>query len=242
MASAYTLASRVEDPSSKPKGPRSALERAARVLEGTEGTPWDSDSRLGPIGRATRGAMHRALRPFEFRQRELDAAILDAVGALAGEVEAGGGGAALDLAAALDAETVVEKETRVGPLWLRADDRLITPQIVEHGLWALETSAFLVRRLRAGSTFVDVGANVGYFGVLASPLVGARGRVFAVEPDPANLPLLRANLWRNGCVNARVLPVAAWDERTHLSLMLQPEGGAGSWVTPDPESKSLHER
>jgi FkbM family methyltransferase len=38
---------------------------------------------------------------------------------------------------------------------------------------------------------VDVGANIGYFTLLAASLVGTSGRVFAVEPWPANLALLR---------------------------------------------------
>lgn len=181
------------------------------------------------------------MRPFEFRQREIDSALLDAIGELSRRLETGERGPAVDEAVCMPASSVIEKRTRAGALWLRADDALVTPVILEHGLWAPETSAYLVRRLRAGSTLVDVGANIGYFSVLASPLVGPRGRVFAVEPDPANLTVLRANLWRNGCENATVLPVAAWSERGHVNLMLQSEGGAGSWVTPDPASKSLHD-
>lgn len=248
-----TLAAPVPEPTQNPSpagplgalgggdsSPRAALERASALLEQGGATPWDGSSRLGPLGRSARAALRRAMRPFEFRQREIDAALLDAVGELSRRIESGERGPALDLASDLEAGSVVEKETRAGSLWLRADDELVTPTVLEHGLWAPETSAFLVRRLRAGSTLVDVGANIGYFSVLASPLVGPRGRVFAVEPDPANLRVLRANLWRNRCLNATVLPVAAWEERAHLNLMLQSEGGAGSWITPDPEGKSLH--
>ena len=39
--------------------------------------------------------------------------------------------------------------------------------------------------LRAGDVFVDIGANSGYFTVLAALRVGMRGRVFAFEPNPA---------------------------------------------------------
>lgn len=42
----------------------------------------------------------------------------------------------------------------------------------------------LVERLGPGKTFVDVGANHGYFTVLAARLVGPAGRVFAFEPNP----------------------------------------------------------
>jgi len=43
----------------------------------------------------------------------------------------------------------------------------------------------VVRRLlRPGMCFVDVGANIGYFTLLAARRVGPTGRVFAIEPSP----------------------------------------------------------
>jgi FkbM family methyltransferase len=55
-------------------------------------------------------------------------------------------------------------------------------------------SKFLVRNLREGEVFFDLGSNLGYYSLLASKLVGAAGRVHAFEPSPFLLPLLRANL------------------------------------------------
>lgn len=68
----------------------------------------------------------------------------------------------------------------------------------------------LARTLRPGSTFVDVGANVGFHSLLAAQLVGAAGRVFAVEPAPWALRLLEANVWRHRAPVV-VLPFAAAD-------------------------------
>ena len=64
-----------------------------------------------------------------------------------------------------------------------------------------------------GAAVVDVGANIGWFTVIASRLVGASGHVFAVEPEPKNLRLLRRNVARNRCANVTVLPHAAGVER-----------------------------
>jgi len=47
-----------------------------------------------------------------------------------------------------------------------------------------ETTAFLQSHLKPGMRFVDVGANAGYFSILAARQTGASGRVVAVEPDP----------------------------------------------------------
>ena len=119
----------------------------------------------------------------------------------------------------------------VGSIWLEKDAELLTPTLLKGEDWAHDTISLMRRILRPGMTFVDAGANVGLHAVLASRLVGPSGRVVCVEPDPANVAILRANLWKNGCRNATVLPVAAWSERTELSLHTVPEGGAASHVT-----------
>ena len=106
----------------------------------------------------------------------------------------------------------------------------MTPSVIENGFWAPELTGFMRNVLRRGMTFVDVGANIGYFSVLASKLVGPKGRVICIEVDPENVEILRANLWKTGCMNATVLPVAAWNETTRLNLRINPAGGAGSYV------------
>src|SRR5262249_2012553 len=116
----------------------------------------------------------------------------------------------------MDPDRVIEKETDVGTIWLQKDAELFTPDVLRDGYWAQEITERMRKALRSGMTFVDAGANIGYFSVLGSNLVGPSGRVFCVEPDPLNLEILRANLERNSCDNATVLPVAAWKERTTL--------------------------
>src|SRR5579862_2317428 len=48
------------------------------------------------------------------------------------------------------------------------------------------TIALLERVLRPGDSFVDVGAHVGYHSLVAARLVGAGGRIFAIDPQPYN--------------------------------------------------------
>ena len=45
-------------------------------------------------------------------------------------------------------------------------------------------TGYFVEHLRPGAVFVDVGANCGYFSMLAAGLVGPSGRVFSFEPNP----------------------------------------------------------
>lgn len=64
------------------------------------------------------------------------------------------------------------------------------------------TTTFLFRRiLRPGDTVLDVGANLGYFSLVASQLVGPRGRVCAFEASASIHAQTRRNLERNRCGN-----------------------------------------
>jgi len=103
----------------------------------------------------------------------------------------------------------VEVETNVGDLWAHPDDE-VTRSMHSHGFWELHVVRLLEARLRPGMTFVDVGAFIGYFTVLASRLVGQQGRVFAFEPDACSVALLQSNLHRHRCANVSVFAVAAW--------------------------------
>lgn len=71
--------------------------------------------------------------------------------------------------------------------------------------------------LSPGMSFVDIGANIGYFTLLASRLVGETGKVFAVEPYPYNLKLLNLNLMLNACSNVEVLPFALAEKKGFLN-------------------------
>jgi len=60
------------------------------------------------------------------------------------------------------------------------------------------------RLLRPGDTFIDVGANVGFFTLLAATLVGPQGNVIAFEPNPENCNLLLRSLAQNELRNVRL--------------------------------------
>jgi FkbM family methyltransferase len=78
----------------------------------------------------------------------------------------------------------------------------------------------LVERLRPGQTFVDAGANHGYFSVLAARLVGPAGRVFAFEPNPGVFEQLSQHVIRNGLTNVTTARLALADKEGSLELFV----------------------
>jgi FkbM family methyltransferase len=73
------------------------------------------------------------------------------------------------------------------------EDQFVSRRIREEGVWEPYETALMLDLLHPGDVFVDVGANIGYFSVLAASVVGEEGAVFAFEPDPDNFRLLQAN-------------------------------------------------
>lgn len=82
--------------------------------------------------------------------------------------------------------------------------------------WEGVESALMRRALGPGAVVVDVGANLGWHAVWAALAVGAGGRVYALEPDPRNLALLRAN--GAGLPQLRVLGAALGEARGEVAF------------------------
>lgn len=99
--------------------------------------------------------------------------------------------------------------TAFGELACHGVDEFVTPSLLGSGAWEPALTAYLRWRLRPGMTVIDVGAHVGWFTLVASRAVGPAGRVLALEPDPANLALLRHNVTRNDLSNVEVVGAAA---------------------------------
>ncbi len=93
-----------------------------------------------------------------------------------------------------------------------------------------EPVARLVRLLlRSGDTFLDIGANEGYFSVLAGSLVGASGRVHSFEPQSRLREVLRRNFALNGLGGTAVAHrFALGREPGSLTLHLTPDVNTGA--------------
>ena len=86
------------------------------------------------------------------------------------------------------------------------------------GVWEPNLTAWIESRLRPGDCFIDVGANVGYFSLLASTLVGQSGKVVSIEALPRTFEVLTRNLHVNRARNVRSINVAVWDKEETVTF------------------------
>jgi FkbM family methyltransferase len=98
----------------------------------------------------------------------------------------------------LPAQGLVMCRNPLGFLAVPADDLATIGSLADGVLPEQGTLKVVEKYLKPGSVFVDVGANVGLFSLLAARIVGAAGKVIAIEPAPAAAQALRATVDANG--------------------------------------------
>lgn len=99
-------------------------------------------------------------------------------------------------------------------------DQYISKELIRDQIWEpFETEVF--RRLcQQGDCILDIGANIGWYSIIASKLIGQNGAVIAYEPDPLNYKLLKKNTSLSKASNIRVKNIAIGDDVKTTKLFL----------------------
>jgi FkbM family methyltransferase len=133
--------------------------------------------------------------------------------------------------------TWVLAEPRTGlRLWVDLGDYGVSRPCMMNRFEPDET-AFVEHYLRPGMSFVDVGANIGWFSLIAARVVGPTGHVVAIEPRPDSIERLAMSARENGFANIRTLPMAlaARSGRTKVGAHLAGANTGGTWLVTTPE-------
>jgi FkbM family methyltransferase len=95
--------------------------------------------------------------------------------------------AALRAAGDVERVAVLANGARLAvPMWHETGRQLYffgSEKLMSGWLYESETTRFICNWLRPGDTFVDIGANLGYYTLLASQIVGPSGKCHAFEPN-----------------------------------------------------------
>jgi len=114
----------------------------------------------------------------------------------------------------------IRMSPNLGSQWFLCDLRdSIAREVCFTGMYEPQETAVVRAILKPGMSFVDVGANWGYFTLLAAHLVSAQGRILSLEPDPRLFRKLETNAAMNRREQVRVLQTAAADTPGSLTLV-----------------------
>jgi FkbM family methyltransferase len=119
----------------------------------------------------------------------------------------------------------------------RRQDEGIVGDILRTGDYEPETRRAVESLLEHGMTFVDAGAHIGYYTMLAAKLVGPEGHVFSFEPAPGTRKLLCDNVERNGFVpRTTIESFAIADCRKTLTFNIDEQSSVSSRVVGSSET------
>ncbi len=92
------------------------------------------------------------------------------------------------------------------------DDWAVGKTILEQRSYEPHVTSCLKSFLSPGMTFVDIGANIGYFSMIAASIIGSSGKVFAFEPNQYNCQYIYNSAAINGFNNITIYPFAVANE------------------------------
>jgi len=113
-------------------------------------------------------------------------------------------------------------------MYIPCRDWAVAPTLLFAHVWEPAETKICEQYIKEGMTVIDAGAYIGYFSLLASRLVGSKGKVYAFEPSPGCLELLHKNIRLNNCKNIRVFEKAVIDKEGHTIFFANPNSLSGS--------------
>jgi FkbM family methyltransferase len=120
-------------------------------------------------------------------------------------------------------EPVDLKHTHGFYIYLNTQEAFVTPWIGVVGSYELPTTEIFLGLLRKGSKVIDVGANVGWFTLLAASRIGNTGTVLSFEPETKSFELLSKSVARNRFDNVKLLSQIVYDSDGMGTLHLNPD-------------------
>lgn len=120
-------------------------------------------------------------------------------------------------------------------LWIDLGDKYVSLGCLA-GAYERDETTFILNTVKQGQTFVDIGANIGWFAVQAAKNVGPGGKVIAIEPRAVTGKYLAQSLQANGftdCAEVHHCAVGAEAGRFNIAWDGKAGNPGGTWSLPD---------
>ncbi|MFH1509274.1 MAG: FkbM family methyltransferase [bacterium] len=108
----------------------------------------------------------------------------------------------------------------------------IFKQLAMDGVREFEATKVIKQLIKPGFKIFELGANVGYYALMESKIIGETGKVYAVEPEKNNINLLKRNIKLNNANNIEVNHMAISDKDGEYPLYVTSSSNLHSMGKP----------
>jgi FkbM family methyltransferase len=127
-------------------------------------------------------------------------------------------------------KSVTQIEVEGIKLFVDPEDEAIGKLFLVHTRYEPVETDLIKSILKPGMTVVDIGANIGYYSLLASKCVGEKGNVFCFEPAPSNFSFLKKNIETNNAKNIVAVQKAVSNQEGTLELFMDEHLSGGHQI------------
>jgi FkbM family methyltransferase len=117
----------------------------------------------------------------------------------------------------------VIKDILGSKMYLNIADRGLSKDLILNGIREAQYVETVQKIIKEGDVVIDIGANIGYYVMLESKLVGTKGVIYAIEPVPENYDLLNKNIALNGYSNVKTYRLALGNNNGMEQMYVPPE-------------------
>lgn len=110
-------------------------------------------------------------------------------------------------------------------------------EIINTSVWEPKSTSAIKKIVKDGDIVLDVGANIGYYSVLLSKLVGDKGRVIAFEPTKHFGKVLKKNIEANGVSNVSIQEYALSDKAEEDTIFIGKDSATMNWASDECEKE-----
>lgn len=133
---------------------------------------------------------------------------------------------------------IVLVDVQDSKMYVDSRDTGISPFLLVWGVYERYETELFKNLVKKGMIVVDVGANIGYYTLLAARCVGEEGKVFAFEPNPDNYALLCKNIEVNGYKNVVPVRKAVFSKSGKMKLFLDKDNLGGHSLSEENVEKT----
>lgn len=139
----------------------------------------------------------------------------------------------------LNPNGLIIREIQGSKMYLNLADKGISRELALRGIREERGTEIMYEILKTGQVIVDIGANIGYYVLMESKIVGPTGKIYAIEPVPDNVTMLRKNIELNGYDNIEVFCHAMGSSDTVSKIYLSDRCNWHSMIQRNDNGTSL---